>query len=165
MYEYIPNPKKKKAKVLGTVLFFLSLVLFAMSGFKAFAYTGVLQTVSIAMMSAAILIMGRYLLKSYLYRIEENGDFVVEEISRTMCYAVCRLELSKLTDLRPWSKEAKPKKVKLYNYCVDLAPADSYRLTFLDGEETIYIRFSPDEKMLSLLQAALAENGGAVHER
>ncbi len=154
MYEYIP--KTKKAKTVGSVLFFLALALFAASGFPIFAYRGVLQFISIVLLTVAILLLGK---KQYIYRIEET-DFVVEELSRSSRVTVCRLETAKLLTIQPWKKA--PKGVRIYNYCVDIAPENAYLLTFEDGAfapycKEICIRFQPDEKMIALL-------GGIRHE-
>ena len=48
------------------------------------------------------------------------------------------------------------------NYCVDARPADSRLLEFEDRDEIIYIRFSPDEKMLEILENALSGREGAA---
>ena len=39
---------------------------------------------------------------------------------------------------------------------MDARPEDSRLLEFADGEDRIYIRFSPDEKMLAILNDSLA---------
>ncbi len=154
MYEYIPNPKTKKAKTIGSVLFFLSLAVFLASAFPIFAYRGVLQFASIALMTVSVLLLGKYAAKSYIYRIEET-DFVIEELTRTARTAVCRLELAKLLKIEPWTKA--PKGTRGYNYCVDIAPEGSYLLTFADGayapyDKAICVRFQPDDKMAALLK-------------
>ena len=174
MYEYIPNPPKKKAKTVGMTLFVLSLVIFFVSGIAGMAYPAILQTVAVVMMTAAILIVGKFLTRAYRYRVEKTGgeyEFIVDEISKTSMVTVCRLELAKLCKIEPWTKGYKPPKdARIYNYCVDIAPADSYLLTFLDGAfsvngENIYVRISPDEKLTEILEGFLTQNkGGAADE-
>ena len=173
MYEYIPNPPKKKAKTVGMTLFILSLVIFFVSGIEGIGYPGILQTAAIALMTAAILLVGKYLTRAYRYRVDKtNGEyeFIIDEISKTSSVTVCRLELSKLRRADAWTKDYKPpKKARIYNYCVDVAPTDSYLLTFLDGAfsmngERIYVRISPDERLTEILETFLKQNGGSPDE-
>ncbi len=168
MYEYIPNPKTKKAKVLGTVLFFLSLAVFFLSGFKGLAYPAVLQLCAIVMMTAAILIIGKYLTHSFLYRVEETDgvwEFAVDELTRSSRVTVCRLELAKLVRVEAVTKGFRfPKRAKVYNYCVDIAPTDSYLLTFSDGafsfdDKEILVRLSPDARLLEIFSSFIKETG------
>ncbi len=151
MYEYIP--KAKKVKVVSSALFFLALALFAASGLPIFAYRGVLQFVSVLLFAVSLLLFCK---KQYIYRIEET-DLVIEELSRSARVTVCRLEKAKLQKMEKWQKGLKPQKgAKIYNYCVDIAPENSYLLTFTDGAYAPYckdicVRFQPDEKMVRLL--------------
>lgn len=166
MYEYIPNPKTKKAKVLGTVLFFLSLAVFFVSGFRGLAYPFVLQFCAVVLMTAAILIIGKYLTHSFLYRVEEvDGvwELAVDELTRASRVTVCRLELTKLLRVEPITKDFRlPKGAKVYNYCVDLCPTDSYLLTFSDGafafdNRELLVRLSPDTRLLEIFSSFLKE--------
>ena len=173
MYEYIPTPPKKKAKTVGMTLFILSLIIFFVSGIEGMAYPAILQMVAIITMTVAILLVGKYLTRAYRYRVEKtNGEyeFIVDEISKTSMVTVCRLELSKLSAVEAWTKGYKPPKgARIYNYCVDIAPADSYLLTFLDGAfsmngENIYVRVCPDERLIEILENFLKQNGGTPNE-
>lgn len=174
MYEYIPNPPKKKAKVVGTTLFAISLVIFFVSGIAGMAYPALLQTLAVVMMTAAILIVGKYLTRAYRYRVNKTGgeyEFIVDEISKTSMVTVCRLDLAKLCRVEEWTKGFKPPKgAKIYDYCVDMAPSDSYLLTFLDGAfsmngEKIYVRLCPDERLTEILTSFEAQNkGGTANE-
>lgn len=173
MYEYIPNPPKKKAKTVGMTLFILSLVIFFVSGIKGIAYPAILQTAAIVLMTAAILLVGKYLTRAYRYRVERTSgeyELIVDEISKTSSVTVCRLELQKLCKVEAWTKGYKPpKRAKIYDYCVDVAPTDSYLLTFLDAAfsmngEKIYVRISPDERLIEILEGFLKQNGGTPNE-
>ena len=163
-YEYMPTQKNQWMKPLCMGLFFGALVLFGASGLKdMIEMPWILPFLSIAMMTVAILLMGRFLLRYYLYRIEETEggvEFTVTEITRRGGTTVCRLALSQLLATKLWCEENKPPRgKKIYNYCVDARPVDSYLLEFADGEDRIYIRFSPDEKMLEILNDSLAGRG------
>lgn len=161
-YEYMPTPKNQWIKPLCMGLFFGALVLFGASGLKEIMpMPWLFQFVAICMLTVSILLMGRYLLRYYLYRVEEikgGVDFTVTEITRRGGTTVCRLGLSQLLSVKEWNEENKPLRgKKIYNYCVDARPVASWLLEFADGEETIYIRFSPDERMLEILKNACAD--------
>ena len=70
---------------------------------------------------------------------------------------MCRLSLSKLLAAGEWSDESKPPRGrKIYNYCVDVRPKDSWLLEFEDGEDRIYIRLSPDEGLKEYFRKAVS---------
>ena len=160
MYEYIPEGKRKGMKGLCMGLFVGAVVLFFASGIEGMLYPSVMQMAAVIILAVAIMLMGRYLLRHYLYRIADDGeglDFLVDELSRRGRYTVCRLGLSKLLSAEPWSDETKPKgSKKIYNYCVEMKPRDSWILEFEDGEDRIYVRLSPDEKLIAYFREAVA---------
>ena len=166
-FEYIPVPKSNKTKKIATCFFFGGLVLFVIGGVKMIPYNSVIQFAAVASFTTSILLVGRFLLRSYAYRIEDMGEgdeLFVDEITRKARFSVCRLEMKKLVavyDRKTLSKEEKSK--KHYNYCPDAFAEDSYILEFLNSEydissERIRIRVQPDEKMLEILNAALEAN-------
>ena len=135
---------------------------FFASGIEGILYPAVMQMISVMIITVTIMLMGRYLLRHYLYRVTDDGegiDFVVDEISRRGRYTVCRLALSQLVSATEWSDETKPHKgVKIYNYCVDVKPVGSWLLDFEDGEDHIFIRLSPDDRLKSIFAEAVANN-------
>lgn len=160
MYEYIPEGKRNGIKGLCMGLFAGGVILFMSSGLEGMLYTGLMQTVAILLLAVSIMLMGRYLLRHYLYRISDDGeglDFLVDELSRRGRYTVCRLGLSHLLSAQAWSDETKPPRgQKLYNYCVEIKPRDSWILEFEDGEDRIYIRLSPDDTLKQYFLEAVA---------
>lgn len=157
-YEYMPKPDNKRVKGICTALFVGSVVLFFASGFEAMQLPWLMQFIAICMLTVSISLMGRYLLRYYLYRIERNGeryDFTVDEITKRGRVTVCRLGLSQLYDVKPWNGDTKPKgSAKVYNYCAEARPKESWLLIFEDGGVDVYIRIAPDETMKNLLQNA-----------
>lgn len=161
-YEYMPTPKNQWIKTLCVGMFLVSLVLFMVSGVQdLLPMPWLFQFVAVGMMTASVMLMGRYLLRYYMYRVEEiNGgvDFTVTEITRRGGTTVCRLGLGQLRAVKVWNDENKPPRgKKIYNYCVDARPAESHLLEFVDGGELIYIRLSPDARMLEILAGAARE--------
>ena len=162
-YEYIPIPQKNKVKRVATLMFFLGLATFALGGVKVIPFRVVLQIASLVAFTSAIMLVGKFLLRAYGYRIEDFGEgdeFVVNEITRATCVTVCRLELSKLTAVKKWSdipKEEKSGRSYSYNYSPDPFSEDTYILEFFESNyditgTVIRVRILPDEKLVSLLE-------------
>jgi len=163
MYEYMPQGSRGKLKGLCMGMFAGAIALFFASGIEGILYPAVMQMISVLIIAFTIMLMGRYLLRHYLYRVADDGegmDFVVDEISRRGRYTVCRLALKQLVSAAEWSDDKKPGKgTKVYNYCVDVKPVGSWLLDFVDGEDHIFIRLSPDDKLKSIFAEAVAANG------
>ncbi len=160
-YEYIPMPKKNKVKHVATLLFFLGLAMFLVGGVKLIPFRVVFQMASLVAFTAAIMLVGRFLLRAYGYRIEDFGEgdeFVVNEITRATCVCVCRLELSKLTAVKKWDELSKDERgKKFYNYSPDPYADGTYLLEFVESSyapnsDPIRVRILPDDKLLSLLE-------------
>ena len=160
MHQYIPEGKRTGMKIVCLVLFGVGAALFFLpAAIQNLPYQGLYQTAGVAVITAAIVLMGRFLLRHYLYRIGDDGegvDLVVDELSRRGRYTVCRLSLSGLVRAEAWSAESRPPRgKKLYNYCVDVMPQDSWILEFEDGDDRIFLRLTPDETMKRMLADAM----------
>ena len=166
-YEYIPIPKNNKTKKIATSFFFLGLILFVAGGLKIIPFRSLLQLAAIASFVVSILLVGRFLLRYYAYRIEDMGEgdeFFVDEITRKTRYSVCRLEMKKLVSVRKFSELTKDERAKKrYNYCPDAFTSDAYLLEFIDSRyditsERIRVTVQPDEKLLAILKEAVRNN-------
>ena len=166
-HEYIPVPKNNKTKKIAVCFFFGGLILFVVGGLKMIPFRGAIQFAAIASFTVSILLVGRFLLRYYAYRIEDMGEgdeFFVDEITRKTRYSVCRLEMRKLVGIYKWSELSKEERgKKRYNYCPDAFTSDAYLLEFADSNyditsERIRVSIQPDEKLLELLNKALEGN-------
>lgn len=169
MNQYIPSQKNHRAKKTATAFFAASLLLFAASGVRALPYRSIVQLVSFSLMTVAILVCVRYLFRSYCYKLEPSADgtdLVVLELSRRGAETVCRLSLSALLSVEPATREAlaekrKNKNIKIYNYCVDIAPDDALLLCFYDStyapsNTPICIKIQCDKDFENALKAYLS---------
>ena len=168
MFQYIPSRQTNRAKRTATILFVVSLVIFALSAYKGLPYRFAVQGASFAVMTAAIMICVRYLFRCYCYRIEkddEGWDFNVYELSRSGSLLVCRLSTASLVSVTPWDtykkmpKSQNTRQPKIYNYCVDIAPKDSYLLEFdgrdcPDSKTPVRIRIQADDEFLNAIRNA-----------
>ena len=166
-HEYIPVPKNNKTKKIAVSFFFGGLILFVVGGLKMIPFRMAIQFVAIASFTVSIMLVGRFLLRYYAYRIEDMGEgdeFFVDEITRKTRYSVCRLEMSKLVGVYKWSELSKEERdKKRYNYCPDAFTSDAYLLEFVDSNydtasEHIRVTIQPDEKLLAMLNEAAEKN-------
>ena len=166
-YEYIPVPKNNKTKKIAVSFFFGGLILFVVGGLKMSPFRTVIQFAALASFTVSIMLVGRFLLRYYAYRIEDMGEgdeLFVDEITRKTRYSVCRLEMSKLVGVYKWSELSKEERgKKRYNYCPDAFATDAYLLEFVNSKfditsEHIRIAIQPDEKLIAMLNEALEKN-------
>ena len=172
-YEYFPTPKNNKTKKMATSFFFLGLILFVLGGLKLIPFRSVIQLAAVASFVVSIMLVSRFLLRYYAYRVEDMGEgdeFFVDEITRRTRFSVCRLEMAKLIGVRRLSDVPNEEKnKKRYNYCADAFTKDAYMLEFIDSKydvtsENIRVIIQPDEKLLGILEAAVRANSEAEHE-
>ena len=169
MNEYIPSLVNHRAKKTATAFFAASMLLFAVSGIRALPYRSVIQLISFTLMTVAILVCVRYLFRSYCYRIqpcEDGMDFVVLELSRRGADVVCRLSMSALLSVERCLRESlaekkKDKNIKIYNYCVDIAPEDALLLCFSDStyapsDTPVCVKIQSDKAFEDALKAYLS---------
>ena len=166
-HEYIPTPSTNKTKRLATWLFICGAILFVVSGIKVIPFRFIPQIAALCSLTASIMLMGRFLLRAYSYRIEDMGEgdeLFVDEITRNMRYTVCRLELKKLVKMTKWEEYPKEERgKKRYNYSPDAFGDCTYVLEFIDSAydvtaERIRVRLLPDEKLIELFSQAISQN-------
>ena len=166
-YEYIPIPKNNKTKKTATIFFFVGAVLFVAGGLKMIPFRSLLQLAAIASFTTSIMLVARFLLRSYAYRIEDMGEgdeLFVDEITRKTRYSVCRLEMRKLVGVYKMSElSSEERGKKRYNYCPDAFTSEAYLLEFVNSDfdntsERIRISVQPDDRLLEILDKALKEN-------
>ena len=172
-YEYFPLPKNNRTKKIATCFFFAGLILFVLGGINLIPFRSMLQLAAVASFVVSIMLVARFLLRYYAYRIEDVGDgdeFFVDEITRRSRFSVCRLEMCKLVSIKKLldvPKEEKNK--KRYNYCADAFTKDAYMLEFIESKydvtaERIRIIIQPDEKLLEIFESAAKANNEETYE-
>lgn len=165
MYQYIPQKSNKKAMYLvclfligGGLLLFLSTKLKGIVGF-----IWIFQLIGIALCAASIFIFSRYVSKSYIYAVTNEGDLTVTELQGKRRVTVCRLSIAQASRIESFEgaqtekinevkKQIKSEKRKVYNYCIDLVPS-AVCYVFSEEFEEVAVIFQPDEKMLDILKS------------
>lgn len=120
-----------------------------------------MQLVAVIILGVALLILGRYVYSTYAYAIIENDDggldFTVTELKRRSRITVCRIGLDgiekivKVTKENKKSADSERKGRKLFNYCVDMSPAEQYYIFSEECGESLLIKISPDDRLFELL--------------
>lgn len=160
MYEYKVKRKNKAAAITIAFSFAVSAICLFGGRFSG-SFRSVTEIVGLLAFFFAILIMGRYLLREYIYSVEktENGevDLTVVEVQGKRRTTVCRIGLSEIKEILfedPVSRGAVRKRLKpmkRYDYCIDLSPSRSIHLLFSDGDRAVAVRLEPDERMKALI--------------
>ncbi len=127
-------------------------------------YATLLQVIGIAVLSIAVFMTTRYMVRRYVYSIVEAGegsyDFVVNEISGNRSKAVCRIAMDEITDFVYSENGKTPQKyagkngkdILRFDYCQDFMPKDSHYLYAHLREGKVSIRFSPDKKLVDIIE-------------
>ena len=161
MYETHPQKTNKVATYTSAGLLIVAFVSMYFSGLEWVPYRAILQFISLAMLAASVLLLCQYVLKGYSYAIikdeEDNLDLTVIELKRKSRITVCRISLSGIERVERVEKSdktrisAESKGRKIYNYCVDLAPAEYICIFAEECGERLVIKLTYDEKLFALI--------------
>lgn len=169
MYEFIPPKNNKKAPRLVLLFLIGALILFMLTSVMQ-QLTGrwVIQLVGVALLAAAIYILTRYIGKTFVYAVTEGEggkkDFTVSELQRKGGrLTVCRISIGGITEavwvrrsdsakMQEIKKKIAAGKYKKFNYCPEVAPAESCFLFVEECGEKFAIRICPDETLSALLK-------------
>ena len=168
LYEFTPQKDTKKLSSISGVLFIGAiLIMLCTIIFGGMAFRWVFQLTALGMFTAAIFITTRYVMKSFVYRIEssdntedENSspDLTVTEIQNRHTITVCRLALSGIEEtviLTPDNKATasdlkqriKSEHRKFYNYCADFMPQKQICILVTECGEKLAVYLSYDEEL------------------
>ena len=132
-----------------------------------------------------MLFAARFLATGYVYSIFRDvysgkSDLVISELRFGRSKTVCRVSLFDIKELRIYDPAAqaesarlegkkRPKRckrprpdrkkhggVRAYNYCVDVLPV-RYSLLLVSGNETAYLRFSPDRVISDIISGTFTD--------
>ena len=169
MYEWIPPRTNKRAQSAILVLFLgAAALLFLSVLFPNLPYRWAVQLLAIGLLTAAIFLVTRYVSKIFIYRIIDVGngssDLTVTEAKAGAKgqITVCRVGLANIRSCRVIDEtvdsgaraaisEIKKQRKKLFDYCVDLHPAQSILLTVEEGGEDLVLCLSYSPELVARL--------------
>lgn len=163
MIVYAPKSKKIREKILLSVSLVFAAALFGAGCVPAIPLPAVWQFFCVCFLTVAIVVVGRYLMRDYVYRIEpsENEptetDFVITERYGRRSTVVCRIALSEIRRAERATKEtlqafsAEKKNGRVYHYTAEMKPRDLCLLTVENGDGICRMRISADDALLLAL--------------
>jgi len=162
-YYYMPSRDIKKCSLVPLIAFILGFFLMYLSNVLSYAY--IYQMVGFLAIAIAIFLTTRYIVRKYAYSTQKIGegdyDFVVNEVSGNRSKVVCRINMDEITDF-VYSENGKVptayagkngKDILTFDYCQDIMPHPAYYLYALLREGKVCVKFSPDDKMVSILES------------
>ena len=163
MYEYFPKEPKKKEQMLLFGFLIGGSFLYGISQIPNLPFPAILQVVSFFLFTGAVIVLSRYLLRNYAYRIEPREGFDVCDLTVTeycgkRISVVCRISLSDVIAVRHVTVQearsiARLQKGKtVYDYTCRISPENLYLLTVRNGEETYDLRIVADDGLVAFLQ-------------
>lgn len=154
IYSYKPESADSTTKAIAFVILGGAGALILLSEILA-AYKPILQTAGFILALFGVLFCSRFLLSGYTYIIESAADgtppdLVITEQKGKVTRTVCRVSIAG-GKLRRDEKSKKPDGT-VYDYTPSpFAPEKwIFKVPERDGEG--YVRFTPDEKMISLMR-------------
>ena len=157
MYQYNPQFKKKKEKLISLAMAILGVVLYASSQIPNAPFPGLIQILGICALAGSILLISMCVLRSYSYELVrgegEATDFVITEHYSRRKTVVCRIELSDVVSVAPYDPNWKKEKNTVYSYTGVLFDEKRYLLEVQAHGEHFFIVICADETLLSYLSA------------
>ena len=161
MYEITPQRTNKAASYTSTALFITAFAAMIFSGISWVPYPLIMQFAALLALGFAIMLLIRYTLTGYIYSIiptDDGGyDLTVTEARRKSRITVCRISLSGIERTEIITAEnkkdlsAKTKGYKVFNYCVDLAPAKYVCIFAEECGEKFALKLNHDKKLIDLI--------------
>ena len=164
MYEFAPKADKKREKLWMIGSLGLGALFFVGSYLPQMPLPSVLQMIAFACFAFAIIVVSKYLLCTYVYRIEISEpsgerELVVIELCSRRIRTVCRLPLSSIVSVqeitlknrRAFMRQCREKTV--YRYMGEMNPERMIGLEVSYGEEQFGLLILYDEGLKNLLLA------------
>lgn len=182
MYQWIPPKKNGSAQKSVVILLCGAVLLFGITVvLPQIAYRWAFQLIALGLLTLSLFLVTRYLTRSYLYQITEDGkggwDLEVVELTAKgkRRLTVCRISLggiSRLTllDLSDGGKSEtllatyKKDKKRIYDYCVDFQPTKSCLILCREGGQEQLIRLEYDPTLFQLLSPTVREGSEDVED-
>ena len=161
MYEFSPKKTNKKGQNISAILFITSILAMFFSNIPNLPYRSVMQVIALVMLSVAVMLLGRYVFKTYTYAVIQNDDgsydLTVTEIKRKSRITVCRIGLSgieeavivKVSDSKEMKKKSSGR--KSFNYCVDMSPEECCYIFCDECGEKLLIKLQADSTLFNIL--------------
>lgn len=178
IFEYSHSPKANLTKsVILVILCFLSGILLGIASTEEFVLSPYLKCGSGFFFLLGIVFFVRFIGTRYVYRItidrRGNGDLTIFELhgyfgkyaDAKSSKTVCRVSLYEIKEIytltndkegkkeiKKLKKQLKDEKNEIYSYCHEIFPKQYTLLKLDDGESVSYLKFTPNPKMLKIIE-------------
>ena len=161
MYEFAPKPKKIREKLWMSICLFFGVLSYSFG--QILPYPMACQLLSVILLTAAVLITVRYLLRDYIYRVETNADgevtcLVIVEVMGKRRTVMSRLSVEEIGQIllgrEIGGKKAirKLQKKGVYRYISQMSRDESAFLEILDDEKCDFLEIFADPQLISILK-------------
>ena len=155
--EYVCAPRPRHCGAwwaISGLILFTTLLWCALAAWDV-PYPIVIFFFSLLSLTLTLMLVSRYVLCRYVYQLEATRDggfdFVVNELRRLRSFCVCRVEIEAIRAVELQGKGRRQRSD--FDWRVS-GNTPVYRLTLVDGEETVVARITPDATLVALLTEA-----------
>ncbi len=164
MKKYSQEAKRNNriAAGLSLCLFIGAVVLIGFSSIFDLGYKGITQIVGIVLLTMSVMVLTRYIFKSFVYTVceREAGEYDLEvaEIQGKSNITVCRISLRGIEDAVIKTKEnarelrERARGRRVFSYCPDIAPENECWVFASECGEELVVKLCPDDVLLEILQ-------------
>ena len=161
MFEFAPKPSRIKEKLWMSLCFVFGTVSYGFG--QILPYPMVCQLFAVALFTAAVLIMVRYLMRDYVYCVETDADgmdaeLVIVETMGKRRTVVCRVAVTDIVGIFSATdvanlKKLKPMKAKgIYRYLSQMKSENSTFLEILDDGKSSFLEIETIPDLIAMLQ-------------
>ena len=164
-YEYRPTPDKRKEKLLALLFGGVGLGAYASSLSRYVPYPALLQLAAVLLLTLALALVGRYLLRNFCYTVaprRDGGENAPDDLTVTELYGrrrsvVCILSLAEIRGVTPVSGtdrktlRAMTQGATIYRYVASLWSADAYLLEIEHEEMRFFLKIHADKALLDCI--------------
>ena len=161
IYEYAPAFPKRKERLLCIASLLLGGALFGGSMFPGLSMPWILQLCAFACFVVFIMLVSLCIMRSYVYTVEERADgtpdFIITEYYGRRRTVVCRVSLSSVRSVMPYTKERaaahgkRRESVKKFVYTAILFDEARY-LVEIEEEERFLVCICANDGLLRILE-------------
>ncbi len=175
MYEVIPKRTNKAAEYVSFIMIITAFLAMLFTTLPTLPYRSLMQLASLVLLGVALMLLGRYVYKTYAYAIIQTDDgkldLTVTEVKRRSRITVCRIGLDgvekivKVTKENKKATEAERTGRKVFSYCVEMSPAEQYYIFSVECGEPLLIKLSADEKLFELISENIKDGQTVTDEK
>ena len=161
MYEFAPKAKKIREKIWMSVCLFFGVLSYSFG--QILPYPMACQLLSVILLTGAVLITVRYLLRDYVYCVEVDAegapaDLVIVEVMGKRRTVVSRVRVAGIGQILLGREIASKKdlrglqKKEIYRYISQMSRSESVFLEILDDEKCTFLEICADSQLISILE-------------